>query len=344
MPASKEMWSTALYWRHPYDRSKKEAGPGESPRVFSVLEGDCMSQTVLVADDSRTIRKVVQMALKASTYDVVGVGSAREAVEAAQQRPSVILLDYYMPDGSGYDVCRALKNNAATSAIPVIMLGGGYKSFDAQMARDCGASQVVMKPFKTDDLIKAIDQAISQPAPAPPQAPVQQAAVPQAPARTFAQPDATPMPPAAPQRQPMSAGSQPRIPSATPPRTPSGSQPRIPSGSQPRIATPDVNASSRQPSPASTPMPGAASGSGVSALPMGRAEIENFIREEVKNAVRDELPGLLRNVMGEVFQQKVLPKLLQHSDDKIQETLDAQLSERITRQVRMELERLLSEE
>ncbi|TXD43487.1 response regulator [Lujinxingia vulgaris] len=342
MSASKESWSTALYWRHPYDRSKKEAGPGESPRVFSVLEGDCMSQTVLVADDSRTIRKVVQMALKASTYDVVGVGSAREAVEAAQQRPSVILLDYYMPDGSGYDVCRALKNNAATSAIPVIMLGGGYKSFDAQMARDCGASQVVMKPFKTDDLIKAIDQAISQPAaaPAPPQAP----AAPQPPARSFAQPDATPMPPAAPQRQPMSAGSQPRIPSATPPRTPSGSQPRIPSGSQPRIATPDVNASSRQPSPASTPMPGAASGSGVSPLPMGRAEIENFIREEVKNAVRDELPGLLRNVMGEVFQQKVLPKLLQHSDDKIQETLDAQLSERITRQVRMELERLLSEE
>lgn len=303
-----------------------------------------MSQTVLVADDSRTIRKVVQMALKASTYDVVGVGSAREAVEAAQQRPSVILLDYYMPDGSGYDVCRALKNNSATSAIPVIMLGGGYKSFDAQMARDCGAFQVVMKPFKTDDLLKAIDLAVSQTSAAPSAPPQAPTAPPQAPLRAAVPADATPMPPATPSRQPMSAGSQPRIPSATPPRSPSGSQPRIPSGSQPRIATPDVNASSRQPAPASSPMPPATSGSGASALPMGRAEIENFIREEVKNAVRDELPSLLRNVMGEVFQQKVLPKLLQHSDEKIQESLEAQLSERITRQVRLELERLLSEE
>ncbi|RAL24938.1 hypothetical protein DL240_01640 [Lujinxingia litoralis] len=305
-----------------------------------------MSQTVLVADDSRTIRKVVQMALKASTYEVVGVGSAREAVEAAQQRPSVILLDYYMPDGSGYDVCRALKNNTATSAIPVIMLGGGYKSFDAQMARDCGASEVVMKPFKTDDLIKAIEQVVREPGAIP--APPRQAMPPQAPpvrpagAGVFGSAgDATPMPPMRPQP---AVGSQPRIPSSTPPRTPSGSQPRIPSGSQPRIATPDINASSRQPL-ANTPMPGgAAGGSGASVLPMGRAEIENFIREEVKNAVRDELPGLLRNVMGEVFQQKVLPKLLQHSDDKIQQSLDAQLTERVTRQVRMELERLLSEE
>ena len=77
---------------------------------------------------------------------------------------------------------------------------------------------------------------------------------------------------------------------------------------------------------------------------MSQNEIQAFIREEVKSAVRAELPGLLRNVMGEVFQQKVLPKLLKHSDDKIQKTLDDQLARRISQQVRLELERLLNEE
>ncbi|MBA2662768.1 MAG: response regulator [Bradymonadaceae bacterium] len=353
-----------------------------------------MSQTVLVADDSRTIRKVVEMALKARPFEVVGVGSAREAMEAAQRNPSVIILDYYMPDGSGYDICRALKSNQATRAIPVIMLGGTYKNFDPAMARDCGAEGVVMKPFKTDDLIDAIEAVLSgssaglapppqaplgyqpapvavqevvqrpafqSPAPAPVHSPASafQAAPQQAsaqPASAFQRPEPsaanlslTPPPLSAPASisEPRiglnpSVGSQPRIPS-------SSSQPRIASGnSQPRIAAPDVNASSRQRTP--TPPSGVsspsinASGSGLSPLPMNRSELENLIREEVKKTVRDELPALLRNVMGEVFQQKVLPKLIKHGEERIQQTLREELDTRITTQVRSELERLLSEE
>lgn len=78
-------------------------------------------------------------------------------------------------------------------------------------------------------------------------------------------------------------------------------------------------------------------------MPMSRDEIEQFIRDQIQDAVREELPGLLRNVMGEIFQKKVLPKLVQHSEQKIQETLANQLDQKITRQVRLELERLLEE-
>ncbi len=337
-----------------------------------------MSQTVLVADDSQTIRKVVQMALKASKFEVVGVGSAREAVEAAQQRPSVILLDYYMPDGSGYDVCRALKNNNATSQIPIIMLGGTYKNFDANLARDSGASLVVMKPFHTDELVEAIETAVAgggavaqpaavQAAAQPPaaQPPVAQPPVAQQGSRPRSQPQhptgqqgsrprsqpqpthpggsgpqpmtQTPVPESQP-RIPVQSGSQSRVP---PSSGPQGSQPRIPSGgSQPRIASGEAKSAPRQRQP--TPSPGASASSAAPA--MSQSEIQEFIREEVKSAVRAELPGLLRNVMGEVFQQKVLPKLLKHSDDKIQKTLDDQLARRISQQVRLELERLLNEE
>jgi uncharacterized membrane protein YheB (UPF0754 family) len=75
-----------------------------------------------------------------------------------------------------------------------------------------------------------------------------------------------------------------------------------------------------------------------------RAELEGMIRDEVKRAVREELPGLLRNVMGDLFQQKILPRLVKHSEQKVNQVLNEQLSQRVTEQVRVELERLLGDE
>lgn len=335
-----------------------------------------MSQTVLVADDSQTIRKVVQMALKASDYEVVGVSSARAAMEAAQQLPTVILLDYHMPDGSGYDVCRALKGNQATRQIPVVMLGGTYKNFDAELARSSGASQVVMKPFLTDELLGAIESAVrgtgqappppqleSRPQPPqtameppqqaslqplrPPPPPLQSQANGQSMDTPFAAPEPRenhPQPTPPPRWQEPRSDSQPvSVPSQSP--VPE-SQPRINvnSGMQSRMSASDRNSEVRPHQP--SPLAEARSISNVenSAPAMSPEEIQAFIREEVKNAVREELPGLLRNVMGEVFQQKVLPKLLSHSDAKIQRALEEQLDHRISQQVRLELERLFAEE
>ena len=331
-----------------------------------------MSQTVLVADDSQTIRKVVQMALKASKFEVVGVGSAREAVEAAQQKPTVILLDYYMPDGSGYDVCRALKQQDATRSIPVVMLGGTYKEFDATKAHESGAVEVVMKPFTTDDLVGAIESAVakgaSAPAPAPapaqqqqpaaqPQAqqqpqrqqqPTQQpAAQPQAQQQPAAQPQARPQPTASPAQAPVPE-SQPRIPVNAGAQSRAGSQPQIPSGgSDPSATRPGSNSGVHQrkptPIPAATAAPTPESGSGARPMPMARDEMEAMISELVKETVRAELPGLLRNVMGEIFQKKVLPKLVQHSEKQIQQTLAKNLDQQVTLKVRQELERLLED-
>ncbi len=339
-----------------------------------------MSQTVLVADDSQTIRKVVKMALKASAFDVKGVGSGREAMDAAQQQPVVILLDYYMPDASGYDVCRALKGNNATSHIPVIMLGGTYKNFDPDLARDSGAANVIMKPFTTDALVGAIEDAVNgagalgaappQASPAPQAEPVQaldleepapvpsgwgtpppqqqpqvqhqpaqhQPAQPQAQHQPAQHQPAQPQPQA--QHQPAQPPSQPQM--AAPSQTPvPESQPRIPvqSSGQSRGSQPRISSQERKP----TPMPGSAPSPMPAGPGMSADEIKALVEEQVKATVKAELPGLLRNVMGEVFQQKVLPKLLKHSEDKIERTLSEQLEGRISAQIRAELERLLAE-
>lgn len=329
-----------------------------------------MSQTVLIADDSKTIRQIVEMALKASTWEVVGVDSAQSAVQAARQHPSVILLDYYMPDGSGYDVCRQLKADASTSSIPVVMLGGSYKGFDEHLARQSGADGILMKPFKTDALLTAIEDAqrngatshVTAPAAQSGGLPVPQPQFDEEPSEPgyAAYGDSEPSEPSEPAYQLDEPSSEPAYapepaysaepsydePEEEEPRYPAGDATPLPQAtSQPRIPTdppqarhgsaPDINASSRQPV---TPSPG------VGGAAMSKAEIEHFIQEQVKATVRNELPGLLRTVMGEIFQQKVLPKLLEHAEARVKSAVSENLTAQIQNQVRVELERLLSED
>ena len=314
------------------------------PNGPTALEGAFMAHTVLVADDSRTIRQIVGMALKASSYELVEADSARAAMQAIQQRPDIILLDYFMPDASGYDVCRSLKSNAATNQIPVVMLGGTHKNFDENLARQAGADEVLWKPFKTDQLIGAIETALARkgsgqsaaPQQPPAQPPQQTGGAPLPPPNPFAgggrpqqQPQA--QQPQQQQRQPMS-GSQPRIPT---PMTQGGNTSRPPqprSGSQERIQ------------PAAAAQPQAPQGGGGGGLGMDRAEIEEMIRDQVKVTVKEELPNMIRSVMGDLFNQKILPRLVKHSEEKVASMLDEQLHNRVRDQVRVELERLLSEE
>jgi len=313
-----------------------------------------MSPTVLVVDDSRTIRKVVEMALKASPFEVLSASNAREGMQAAQRLPAVILLDYYMPDASGYEVCRALKGNPSTAHIPIVMLGGNARQFSEVDARQAGADDVVMKPFLTDTLVSAIerlaDGQVTSAAPAfQPPKPVAPAVAPPAPP-----PFATKPQPPTPQRQRIETPTpqpqrveQPAAASApAQPRTPATSTPGRLGGSQPRIATPDVNASTRaQEVAASAPAaPSTTSDSGVSNIGMSRAEIETVVKEEVQNAVKEQLPGLLRTVMGEVFQKKVLPKLVEHGEQRVNSIVENSLNEKIADVVRLEIERLLAED
>lgn len=295
-----------------------------------------MAHTILVADDSTTIRKIVEMALKASPFQVVEAASARATMEAVQRGPDVILLDYFMPDGSGYDICRAIKNNPATRHIPVVMMGGTYRNFDENMARQAGANAVVSKPFKVDDLLGALKVAMSGGAQAP-----QQSSAPSSPA---------------PPPNPFSASSaargnlsSPGSLSSLPPRPNQSGVPGLPTqGSQPRIPTPVPQRNIQSPSAGSQPRIDPArpstSSAGGSGAGVDRGELEEMIRSEVQRAVREELPGLLRNVMGDLFQQKILPRLVKHSEERVNAMLNENLAKRVQDQVRVELEHLLREE
>src|SRR5438094_10387545 len=81
------------------------------------------SKTILVADDESHILHVVSLKLRNAGFTVVTASDGQEAYELAQQEhPDLLITDYHMPQLSGLELCRKLKQDPATSSIPAIML------------------------------------------------------------------------------------------------------------------------------------------------------------------------------------------------------------------------------
>ena len=132
-----------------------------------------MSKSILVADDSITIRKVVELTFAETGIRVESVGSGREALDRIPVlRPDLVLADVVMPEPSGYDVCRAVK--ASERPVPVLLLAGTFEPFDPERARGVGADGHLIKPFESRTLVERVEALLAAP-PSPVPAPVAEA-------------------------------------------------------------------------------------------------------------------------------------------------------------------------
>jgi DNA-binding response OmpR family regulator len=115
-----------------------------------------MRRTLLLADDSVTIRKIVELTFSESDIRVESVASGREALDRLQElRPDLVLADVVMPGPSGYEVCRAIKES--DRPVPVLLLAGTFEPFDAVQARACGSDGHVTKPFDSRQLVERVE-------------------------------------------------------------------------------------------------------------------------------------------------------------------------------------------
>jgi CheY-like chemotaxis protein len=120
-----------------------------------------MRRTILLADDSVTIRKIVELTFGETDIRVESVGSGREALEKLRDlRPDLVLADVVMPGPSGYEVCRAVK--ASDRPVPVLLLAGTFEPFDALQARECGSDGHVTKPFDSRLLVERVEQLLAR--------------------------------------------------------------------------------------------------------------------------------------------------------------------------------------
>jgi two-component system phosphate regulon response regulator PhoB len=126
-----------------------------------------MGGIILVVEDERDLASVLDYNLRREGYDVRLVETGARAFEiAAAEKPTLVLLDLMLPDMSGVEVCRRLKQNAQTRAIPVIMVTARGEEIDRVVGFEVGADDYIVKPYSVRELLLRV-QAVLRRAQAP---------------------------------------------------------------------------------------------------------------------------------------------------------------------------------
>jgi two-component system alkaline phosphatase synthesis response regulator PhoP len=112
---------------------------------------------ILVAEDERDIRELIAFTLRYAGFEVMLVSNGQEAIEQASElQPDLILLDVRMPRMTGYDACRELKENPATSEIPIVFLSAKGQEVEIEEGLASGALEYIVKPFAPDELANQV--------------------------------------------------------------------------------------------------------------------------------------------------------------------------------------------
>lgn len=105
---------------------------------------------LLLADDSITIQKVVNLTFADEGIEVITVGDGDEAMRKfTESAPDLVMADVNMPGMDGYSICEMIKADETTRKIPVILLVGSFEPFDEEKARHAGADDFLTKPFQS---------------------------------------------------------------------------------------------------------------------------------------------------------------------------------------------------
>jgi DNA-binding response OmpR family regulator len=121
---------------------------------------------VLIIDDEDLARETVILALGHAGFQAEGLADARRAFDHIKKsRPDLVLLDLYMPEVSGFDLCRRLKADPETKAIPIVMFTGSNETVDVISGISAGAFEYITKPIDGEALIAKIRSMLGGPRP-----------------------------------------------------------------------------------------------------------------------------------------------------------------------------------
>src|SRR5437867_4235917 len=122
-----------------------------------------MGKKILLADDSITIQKVIELTFSDEDFDAVTVGNGRLALEKVQEvRPDIVLCDIIMPEKDGYEVCDFIKKNPGLQHIPVLLLTGAFEPFHQDRAARVGSDGFLAKPFEPETLIAKVKELLGR--------------------------------------------------------------------------------------------------------------------------------------------------------------------------------------
>jgi DNA-binding response OmpR family regulator len=125
-----------------------------------------MKKKILVADKSVTIQKIVAMAFEHEDTVVEGVSKGKDALDRMQTlKPDILLADIDMQDLTGFELSKKVKNDPKFSPTKILLLASDFEDFNKNLFDSSGADDLISKPFKSEDIIKKVDDLLSEKSP-----------------------------------------------------------------------------------------------------------------------------------------------------------------------------------
>src|SRR5687767_2139707 len=119
-------------------------------------------KTILVADDESHILHVVSLKLRNAGFRVLTARDGQEALEMAQQNhPDLLITDYHMPQLSGLELCRRLRQEPATESMPAIMLTARGYHLEPHDTEQSGILKMISKPFSPRHLLATVNEVLA---------------------------------------------------------------------------------------------------------------------------------------------------------------------------------------
>jgi CheY-like chemotaxis protein len=264
-----------------------------------------LTTTLLAVDDSKTMRKVLEITFGGEDYKVVLAENAQQALEKLRaEHPTVALVDANLGSDSGYDVCQQLKREAPE--VGVIILSSKQQPYDKARGASVGADDFHDKPFDTQQLIDKTGALIRRLAEQPAAAPKPAAAA------------APPAPAPAPVPAPAAPAPRPAMPAVAP-------RPAAPAMAPPSAARPHVQTLvGGAPAPAPSPAPPPAAAPAVAAATSGNGQFAEKLAG--LGLTKDQVDGVLA-LSREVVEQVVWEVVPQLAETIIKEEIKRLTSE-----------------
>ncbi len=296
-----------------------------------------MTTTLLAIDDSKTMRKVLEITFGGEDYRTVLAANSADALEKVKaENPAVALVDARLGAESGYDLCQSIKS--AAPRVAVVILSSKQQPYDRARGMSAGADDFMDKPFDTQQMIDKVATVLRKSAEAPAPAPAARPAPAAAPA-----PQAAPaVRPATPARTPTAAFGTPATPGPTaahpaqkPAPAPAATRPQVqPAPMRPRAPTPVAGTPAQQspaappvaarPAPAPAAAPAAAPAPAAAAVAAASGELVDKLQG--LGLTQDQVQGVLA-LSREVIEQVVWEVVPVLAETMIQEEIRRLTSE-----------------
>jgi CheY-like chemotaxis protein len=122
-----------------------------------------VGKTLLLADDSITIQRVVELTFSHEDIRVVSIGDGKRAAQwITTERPDVVLADVAVPELDGYGLLTHVKKSSNLKHIPVLLLAGAFEAVDEEKARTLGCDGILLKPFEPKQLVARVKELLAE--------------------------------------------------------------------------------------------------------------------------------------------------------------------------------------